>query len=80
MIHKAKLDFDITLNRSWLIGDKASDIHCGLSAGVKPILVLTGYGKQERALLSDDLTCATDILSASSLIISESVNSCDLST
>lgn len=73
MIYKAKRDFDITLGRSWLVGDKASDIHAGLSAGVKPILVLTGYGKDERTLLGDGIICAADILEASTLIVSEVV-------
>lgn len=71
MIYKAKHDFDITLDRSWLVGDKASDIHAGLSAGVKPILVLTGYGKEERTLLDEGIMNVADILEASSLIVSE---------
>jgi D-glycero-D-manno-heptose 1,7-bisphosphate phosphatase len=71
MIYKAKHDFDITLDRSWLVGDKASDIHAGLSAGVKPILVLTGYGKEEQTLLGEGIINVADILEASSLIVSE---------
>lgn len=70
MIYKAKRDFDITLDRSWLVGDKASDVHAGLSAGVKPILVLTGYGKRERTLLDDGIICAASISEASALIVS----------
>ena len=69
MIDKASQDFDIDLGRSWLVGDKASDIQAGLAAGVKSILVLTGYGNKERALLGDDAICVTDILAACNYIM-----------
>ncbi len=36
------------LVRSWMIGDKASDIEAGRRAGCRTALVLTGYGRQER--------------------------------
>ena len=70
MIYKAMQDFDIDLDRSWLVGDKASDIQAGLAAGVKSILVLTGYGDTDRALLGSGDVCVTDIVAASSYIIS----------
>lgn len=70
MIKQASQDFDIDLGRSWLIGDKMSDINAGLLAGVKPILVLTGYGKKERSLLGENLTCAANLFEASTLIVS----------
>lgn len=70
MIDKARLDFDIDLGRSWLVGDKASDIQAGLAAGVKSILVLTGYGNSDRALLGVNDICVTDLASASRYIIS----------
>lgn len=70
MIDKAVQDFDIDKGRSWLVGDKASDIQAGLAAGVKSILVLTGYGNKDRTLLANDDICVTDILAASAYIIS----------
>lgn len=70
MIEKATQDFDIDLGRSWLVGDKTSDIQAGLAAGVKAILVQTGYGSNERALLRDGDICVTDIVAASRYIIS----------
>ena len=39
-------DFNIDIASSWMIGDKISDIECGLKAGVKTALVLTGYGEE----------------------------------
>jgi D-glycero-D-manno-heptose 1,7-bisphosphate phosphatase len=45
MITDAGAKHNINLNGSYLIGDSYSDIKCGLNAGIKTILVLTGYGK-----------------------------------
>ena len=45
MILEAMKDFDIDLASSYMIGDAYSDIMCGINAGLKNILVETGYGK-----------------------------------
>lgn len=37
------------LEKSFFIGDKSSDILCGIRLGIKPILVLTGHGIETRA-------------------------------
>ena len=42
----------LDLNWSYFIGDKLSDIAAGKKAGMKTILVLTGYGKEERAKIT----------------------------
>ena len=68
LLLQAKQDFDIDLANSWLVGDKAGDILAGMAAGVKPILVMTGYGKEQRKLLPAEAICATDITEASDLI------------
>jgi D-glycero-D-manno-heptose 1,7-bisphosphate phosphatase len=39
--------FSVDLSKSWMIGDKRSDIAAGKTAGVKTILVKTGYGGSE---------------------------------
>lgn len=44
MVFEAERDHHLDLARSYLIGDKASDVGCGQNAGVKTILVQTGYG------------------------------------
>ena len=44
MVLEAAADFDLDLAGSWLIGDKSADVECGRRAGVRTILVLTGYG------------------------------------
>jgi D-glycero-D-manno-heptose 1,7-bisphosphate phosphatase len=46
MILEAAADHGIDLKRSFMIGDKDLDIECGRNAGVRTILVETGYGKK----------------------------------
>lgn len=54
MIYQAVEDFNIDLSLSYLIGDSKSDIECGLNAGLKTILVLTGYGKEHLSTLQKE--------------------------
>lgn len=44
MIEKAAVKFDIDLAQSYLIGDSIVDMQCAQNAGLKKILVKTGYG------------------------------------
>ncbi len=47
MILEAQRDHNLDLSRSYFIGDKAIDIECGRNAGLRTILVKTGYGANE---------------------------------
>jgi D-glycero-D-manno-heptose 1,7-bisphosphate phosphatase len=47
MLLEAAQEHGIDLPRSWMVGDKASDIACGLAAGCRTLLVLTGYGSAQ---------------------------------
>jgi len=51
MIESAVNDFDIDLDRSWMVGDKKSDVELGRNAGLKSALVLTGYGQTHQNIL-----------------------------
>jgi len=66
MIFEAQHQHQLDLARSYLIGDKASDIECGRNAGVQTILVQTGYGATEVDTGADwvarDLTDAAAII------------------
>lgn len=58
LIYQAQKDFNIALEKSYLVGDKASDIEAGYRAGCKTILVLTGYDEKEKSAptyLADNL-------------------------
>lgn len=47
MIKLAAKDFNINIKKSFVIGDKLTDILLGKRVGAKAILVLTGQGKKE---------------------------------
>jgi histidinol-phosphate phosphatase family protein len=46
MLDAASRDHDIDLARSFVIGDKASDINVAANAGARAALVLSGYGRE----------------------------------
>lgn len=56
MLLRAAAEHGIDLGRSWLVGDRESDIGAALSCGVTPILVGTGYGPQSRSRVPKDVT------------------------
>lgn len=54
MILRAARDLDLDLERSYLVGDRYNDVQTAVNAGVKGILVLTGYGRGEYESLGDN--------------------------
>lgn len=46
MLQKAIKEYSIDINKSYLVGDRKSDIDCGRKIGLKNLLVRTGYGKK----------------------------------
>jgi D-glycero-D-manno-heptose 1,7-bisphosphate phosphatase len=69
MVFEAQRDHRLDLRRSFLVGDKASDIGCGQNAGVRTILVQTGYGAGEKNCCADWV--AQDIAEAVEIILKE---------
>ena len=47
MIERAASDFSIRMEDSWLIGDTTVDLQTAQNAGIRSILVRTGYGGQD---------------------------------
>ena len=47
LINQAVKDFPIDLERSWMVGDRYSDIELARNAGVHSAFVLSGYGRGE---------------------------------
>lgn len=66
MVLEAAAHHGIDLARSWMIGDKRADVHCGRNAGTHSILVLCGQGAAEDGADADfiarDLAEATDFI------------------
>jgi D-glycero-D-manno-heptose 1,7-bisphosphate phosphatase len=48
MLHRASRDLDIELTRSFMVGDRYTDILAGRSVGARTILVLSGAGKGQQ--------------------------------
>jgi D-glycero-D-manno-heptose 1,7-bisphosphate phosphatase len=53
MLRRAQEELRIDLSKSFVIGDKISDIQTGNNAGSASILVLTGYGKNQADLVRE---------------------------
>ncbi len=73
LLLRAARDLDIDLANSWMVGDRYSDIELAANAGVKSVLVLSGYGRGEWEHQRDNWAIqpnlvAEDLLEAVSLI------------
>lgn len=66
MVFEAQRDHNIDPARSFFIGDKVIDVECGRNAGLRTILVKTGYGANETQAspdwIAEDLSAAADII------------------
>ena len=70
---QAAKEHHINLEKSYIIGDKLSDIEAGRCAGCLGILVLTGHGAEESLRVKDgDCLIAADLYEAVSKYISQS--------
>ncbi len=58
MLFRAARDLDLDLTHSYLVGDRYQDLETAANAGVKGILVLTGYGRGEYESLRDKAQAA----------------------
>ncbi len=54
MIETASDDLGVDISKSYVVGDKLSDVSLAHNVGAKGILVLTGYGKGELEYLSGE--------------------------
>src|SRR5437667_7240350 len=45
-LHDAAAEYGLDLRHCFMIGDRPSDIQCGINAGTKTVLVLTGVGQE----------------------------------
>lgn len=71
MLQQAAHELEIDLASSWMVGDKLADVEAGRAAGCTPILVLTGYGAAEAAVVDPRVTVCSDLYAAATHIIAE---------
>src|SRR5712691_958773 len=81
LIARAAQDFDIDLERSWMVGDRYSDVELATNAGVKSAFVMSGYGRGEWENQGASWTqkpdlVAEDLLDAVRLIVGEDAVEC----
>ncbi len=76
LITRAAADLDVDLAASWMVGDRYSDVELARNAGVKSMLVLSGYGRgewehQRTSWTTQPDLVAEDLLAAVRLIVSQ---------
>jgi D-glycero-D-manno-heptose 1,7-bisphosphate phosphatase len=75
MIHQAQREFDIDLEQSFAVGDKATDVALATGVGARGVLVLTGHGEAERARGGGTVTgaacVAANLMDATSWMLAE---------
>ncbi len=69
MVEEAAREHGLDLGRSFFVGDKKSDIECGKNAGLRTVLVETGYGKEHSGCGADAVV--PDIVAAADWILQE---------
>lgn len=72
LIHRAVQEWNVDITRSWMIGDKLSDVQAGFAAGCRSILVQTGYGAEiSQGRLPEDVFITRDLASAAQVVLSK---------
>lgn len=73
LFDRANAQFPADLSHSWMIGDSLRDIEFGINAGLRPVLVRTGYGAETEKVIAERKipveTIADDFFAAASYII-----------
>jgi len=69
LIHRAQRELNLDLNHSVFIGDKTSDMEAGKRAGMKTILVKTGFGGKDQEYGGEPDYWAQDILDAAKMVL-----------
>ena len=70
-LHKANKDYNVNLEKSFVIGDHPSDIQFANNADGKGIYLLTGHGKKHLSELSSNETVVSNISDAVDTILNK---------
>ncbi len=74
LFYRANALFPADLSHSWMIGDSLRDTEFGINAGLRPVLVRTGYGTETEKIITERKisveTITDDFFAAALYIIS----------
>jgi histidinol-phosphate phosphatase family protein len=62
LLFDARDALDLDLAGSWMVGDSAHDVAAARAAGVRPLLVLTGWGMRDREAALEGGLAAEDVV------------------
>jgi D-glycero-D-manno-heptose 1,7-bisphosphate phosphatase len=62
LLERAARELELDLTRSYVVGDRWSDLRCGAQVGAATILVLTGYGRGDASYIGPDQTVQPDFV------------------
>ncbi len=62
LLEQAALERGLDLQRSYVVGDRWSDLRCGAAVGATTILVLTGYGRGDAQYIGPTQTVQPDFI------------------
>jgi D-glycero-D-manno-heptose 1,7-bisphosphate phosphatase len=72
LLLQAASELNIDLERSFMVGDKHSDLLAGERVGCRGVLVRTGYGAEQERCVAADTYVATDLADAAHWILRRS--------
>ncbi|MDQ1638916.1 MAG: D-glycero-D-manno-heptose 1,7-bisphosphate phosphatase [Pyrinomonadaceae bacterium] len=78
LLLRAARDYDIDLTKSWMVGDRYSDVELAANAGVKSALVLSGYGRGEWEHQRENWTTLPDLVAEDLLAAVKQIGNLDL--
>ena len=60
LLERAAAELGLDLGRSYMVGDRWSDLRCGAAVGATTVLVLTGYGRGDALYVGPGQTVQPD--------------------
>lgn len=73
MLRRAEEELGADLARSWVVGDRLSDVQLAWSVGARGALVLSGYGKGESTYLAPQWERTPDLVAPNALFAVEQI-------